>query len=175
MPARRGWAIVAAFAAGLIVSGLGTALAELPARTDRNADYASALQEQVRSLGAEPIPKDGENGSDGKDGASGRDGRDGRDGETVVVQVPTTGVQGAQGTDGTDSTTPGPAGPSGPAGPAGPEGPTGPAGRDGLNGTNGMDGLPPAQWTFTIPGIGEFDCRRQPDLSTSCTLTGAEG
>lgn len=103
-------------------------LSELARQAEDNATLASALEDQVRSLGEQPVvdapavgppgPRGeaGPRGPMGPRGLPGADGDDGIDGER--------GPAGEQGPPG----PPGPAGPSGPRGPEGPPGPTCPQG-----------------------------------------------
>lgn len=106
-----------------------------------NATMATALEDQVRSLGEQPVvevPARGPQGPQGETGATGprgpmgprglpgEDGDDGIDGERGPAGEPgprgETGPPGPAGEQG----PPGPPGPAGPTGPRGPEGPPGP-------------------------------------------------
>lgn len=118
-------------------------LSELARQAEDNATLASALEDQVRSLGEQPVvdapavgppgPRGeaGPRGPMGPRGLPGADGDDGIDGERGPAgergprgETGPSGPAGEQGPPG----PPGPAGPSGPRGPEGPPGPTCPQG-----------------------------------------------
>ncbi|OQO89942.1 hypothetical protein B1813_19065 [Saccharomonospora piscinae] len=120
-------------------------MSELLRQADDNASAASALEDQVRSLGELPVvdaPEQGPQGPAGESGprgpigprglpgADGEDGGDGSDGERGPSGEP--GERGPEGERGPAGPT-GPEGPPGPTGPPGPEGPPGPTCPDGYS------------------------------------------
>lgn len=115
-------------------------LGALARQAGDNADVAAALEQQVRSLGEQPVATApapvgppgpiGPRGQVGPRGPMGPQGLPGTDGED--------GTDGQDGSDGADGVgIPGPAGPPGPPGPTGPSGPPGPAGPPGEPGPPG--------------------------------------
>jgi hypothetical protein len=94
---------------------------------------ATALADQVRSLGQRPVvePVPGAPGMQGERGPAGSPGMNGTPGAA--------GPEGARGIDGKPGPT-GPEGPRGPEGAQGPEGPRGPAGERGEPGERGPIG-----------------------------------
>lgn len=112
----------------------------------------AALQDQVRSLGAEPVA--GPTPTAGPSGRDGRDGKDGTDGTNTVTVITVPGPT-VEGPTGPESTVPGPTGPAGPQGPQGPQGASGTPGTNGVDGANGQPGQPGLSaypFTFTIFG-----------------------
>ncbi len=115
-------------------------ISALQQQASDNASVASALEQQVRSLGEQPVAEAPAAGPQGPPGATGPrgpmgprglpgdDGDDGADGER--------GPAGERGPRG----EPGPPGPAGEEGPPGPPGPTGPPGPSGPPGPEGPPG-----------------------------------
>lgn len=142
-------------------------------------DQGTALQDQVRSLGATPVvtPEQlaGPAGVAGERGATGAAGSQGPAGADSTVPGP----QGEPGQDGADSTVPGPAGAPGPAGSAGEPGPAGPQGDPGQQGETGAPGKPPSSFTITDVDVlgGDRTCVRDntDDTNPTYTCTAAAG
>jgi hypothetical protein len=123
----------------LILAGLAWGLATIAAQDAKNARLerqVSALADQVRQLGGEPVtsPTPGPAGSPGASGAPGAPGSPGRPGGAGPSGAPgSTGPSGAPGASG----QPGEDGATGPQGPAGPTGPKGDPGERGPSGPPG--------------------------------------
>ena len=119
------------------------------AELDQQQEASTALADQVRGLGEEPVvepealPSAGSPGADGKDGIAGKNGEPGKDGLDGKPGPPgktgPAGAEGAAGADGSDG-EPGPAGPPGAKGDPGPAGADGKDGALGAAGANGKDG-----------------------------------
>lgn len=162
--ARIGIAVATAVFVTLVIISLG----RLSDHYDGQQAAITALQDQVRSLGAEPVAGPSTTGAQGNPG---RDGRDGRDGTTSVTILTVPGPT-VEGPPGPQSTTPGPPGPQGEQGPPG-ESIMGPPGKDGADGANGQPGAPGESafpFTFTIPGVGTVTCT---STLTPCVVTTA--
>lgn len=117
-------------------------------------DNISALEDQVESLGEEPVIDSTPNGGDkgdqgdrgerGPRGDTGDRGSPGKTGATGAVGPP--GAQGGAGPEGPE----GPPGDPGEEGPQGEVGPAGPVGEAGATGPPGQDGRTPTSFTFTF-------------------------
>lgn len=148
----------------------------------------TALQDQVRSLGATPVvtPEQlagpagvaGERGATGEPGPAGTPGSDGLPGSPGPAGEPgTAGSPGPAGSDGLNGQN-GADGNPGPAGPQGDPGPAGPQGDPGATGPAGEPGKPPASFTITDPPFGDRTCTRDPgspDDAATYTCTTALG
>lgn len=166
--------IVAVLVTLLGVVSLGWLLYRQDGAIRSLAASGTALSDQVRSLGGEPVVTDeqiaGPAGTAGLPGAPGMAGEDGANGEAGEPGAPgAAGEPGAAGTPGADSTVPGPSGAAGTAGtPGAPgaDGAPGQPGKDGLDGAQGPQGPPgepPARFSFTDPLGFPQSCIRDPD------------
>lgn len=143
---------------------------------------ATALQDQVRSLGGTPVvsPEQiaGPAGVAGERGATGAAGPQGPAGPAGPSGAPgSPGPTGGPGTPGQPG-APGSAGVDGQDGAPGEAGPAGPQGEPGPAGPAGTPGQPPAGFTITDPVLGDRTCTRDPgspDDAATYTCTAAFG
>lgn len=166
---------------GVVVLSQNSDINELRPAVTSLANSSTALADQVRSLGQEPVvtPEQisgpagaageqgaaGPQGLPGLTGPAGPTGNPGATGPQGVPGVPgVPGVAGAPGVDGTQGVagTDGTNGTNGATGPQGDTGPAGPTGPQGDRGEQGAQGSPPAGFTFT-DGLGQMQtCTRDP-------------
>lgn len=181
---------------GVLLLGLGFAISwqASSARDGEQNDairtlsgQGTALQDQVRSLGAVPVvtPEQlaGPAGVAGERGATGAAGAQGLPGADSTVPGP----QGAPGVSGSpgEPGSPGVPGTPGQDGATGPQGPAGAPGADstvpgpqGQQGETGPAGPPPAGFTIEDPLLGARSCTRDPgspDNAATYTCTAALG
>lgn len=188
--------LVALAVAGVLLLGAGFAIS-WQASSDRDGEQndairtlsgqGTALQDQVRSLGAVPVvtPEQlagpagvaGERGAQGLPGVAGPQGLPGADSTVPGPQ----GVPGASGSPGEPGSPGVPGAPGQDSTVPGPQGPRGEPGADstvpGPQGQQGPVGPPPASFTIKDPLFGDRSCTRDnaDDSAPTYTCTAALG